>query len=94
MARAFVRNEAEQVVKDTLVALGGEASFADLKTRLQTDGNGAFAGDILNLHLAGKIYGQVRSVPNSKPVLFLRVEAPPVAPAAPAPTTPTAPSGG
>lgn len=94
MARAFVRSEAEKVVKDTLTVMGGEVSFADLKARLQADGNGQYVGDILNLHLAGKLAGGTRSVPDSKPVLFLRAEAAQAAPTAPAPTTaPSTPSG-
>lgn len=71
MPRAFVRSEAEKVVNDTLTALGGEASFADLKAKLVADGNGEYAKDILNLHLAGKVGGGTRAVPDGKPVLFL-----------------------
>jgi hypothetical protein len=60
MARQFVRSDAERVIKDTLTAIGGEVTFADLKARLQADGYGEYARDILSLQLAGVIAGEVR----------------------------------
>jgi hypothetical protein len=93
MARQFVNMDAATTVKATIAAMGGDVSFAALKARLEADGNGALARDILNLHLAGVIPGIVRPQPVGRPLLFLRTDPVPASPAESAPVNAPGVSG-
>lgn len=76
MARQFVNLEAESTVRAAIDALGGSASYADVRDRLISEGNGHLVRDILGLHLAGRIPGIVRPQPEGRPVLYLMLNAP------------------
>ena len=82
MARQFVNLEAESTVRAAIDALGGSASYADVRNRLIEEGNGHLVRDILGLQMAGRINGIVRAQPDgSKPVLVLWTAAAPAQPA-------------
>lgn len=90
----YANYSAEQPIKDVLRANGGTLSYAALKTALVEAGQGDLVRDVLNLHLAGKLYGIVRAVADGKPALYLSADPLTVAPDASAPVTGTGSTSG
>jgi hypothetical protein len=105
MARQFVNLGAEQAVRDAITALGGEATFTQVRDALIASGQSALVRDILGLHTSGRIPGIVRAQPEGPPALYLMLTAPaapnqpnagnqPATPATPAqPSAPANPVG-